>query len=244
MADKTFKGKITFVQHEKKFVSIEYTDKGKIKTVNGSIKDAAQQKLIDEGLIKKPHYFREGDEVIFDLVRSVRGDKMTADRIRFRFNNTLNNLLNKAKLENKFTGYLKLVDDQYFIKEIASYHFFPLKFSPWEGTPAAHAFNEPVLFKLENISNPDKATARMLAPLYIPEYKKAQQLAEKKTVIEASVYKTSPHGIYVNIVGDKIHGKLALKNKTDADKIKPGDIIPIIITHVGPDRIAIKRVDS
>jgi hypothetical protein len=242
MDDKKLEGKITFVQYDKKYVTIEYLHNGKLKTVNGSIKEADLLKEKEDKATKKLHHFREGDEVTFVLTRSARGDKMVADQIQFRFNNSLSALLHKATTENKFSGYLKQVDDKYFIKEIGSYHFFPLKLSPWEKEPPPTAVNEPVLFMLENFSNPDKATALLLNRQFIPEYKKAQQLFENNTVIDARIFKTGPHGIYLNVIGDKIQAKLPLRT-SETDLIeKPGDKIKIMITYLGAEKIVVKRV--
>lgn len=242
MDEKILEGKITFVQYEKKYVSIEYLHNGKLKTINGSIKEADLLKGKEEKAVKKPHHFREGDEVNFVLTRSARGDKMVADHIQFRYNNSLSALLHRATTENKFSGYLKQVDDKYFIKEIGSYHFFPLKLSPWEKEPPPTALNEPVLFMLENFTNPDKATALLLNRQFIPEYKKAQQCFDNNTVIDATVFKTGPHGIYLNVMGSKIQAKIPLPtNKTNLTE-KPGDIVKIIITYLGMEKIAVKRV--
>ncbi|MEI9810534.1 MAG: hypothetical protein WDO16_23155 [Bacteroidota bacterium] len=93
MSEKILEGKITFVQYEKKYVTIEYLNNGKSKTVNGSIKEADLLKDNEDKSAKKLHYFREDDEVSFVLTRSDRGDKMVAARIRFRFNNSLSTLL-------------------------------------------------------------------------------------------------------------------------------------------------------
>ncbi len=229
MADKIFRGKITYVQYEKKFVSIEYLDKGKSKSINGSIKET----------VGKPHHFREGDEVDFMLTRSVRGDKMTASNIKYLFNNSLSNLLSKANTENDFTGYLKQVDDKFFIKEMNSYHFFPLKLSQWEKTPYPDELNEPVNFKLVNFSNPDKVSASLLHPSYISEFKKAQKLFEDKSEIDGKISKITPHGIYVDVINNKLQAKLPI---TESKEEKIGDIIKIIITYLSPDRIVIKRV--
>jgi len=243
MTEKILEGKITFVQYEKKYVTIEYLHNGKSKTVNGSIKEADLLKSKDEKAIKKLHHFREGDEVSFVLVKSARGDKMAADHILFRFNNSLSALLHKATTENKFSGYLKQVDDKYFIKEIGSYHFFPLKLSPWEKEPPPAAVNEPVLFMLENFVNADKAVAVLLNRQFIPEFKKAEQYFEKKAVIDATVFKISPHGIYLNVIGNKIQAKVPLPPVSKAGvSEKPGDTVKIIITYIGAEKIAVKRV--
>lgn len=239
--EKPLEGKVTFVQYDKKYVTIEYLHNGKSKTVNGSIKEADLLKSA-EGKATKDHYFREGDEVSFVLTKSARGDKMVADRIRFRFNNSLSALLHKATTDNKFSGYLKQVDDKYFIKEIGSYHFFPLKLSPWELEPSPAALNEPVLFMLENFSNPDKAVAVLLNRQFIPEYMKAEWYFENETVIDAIITKITPHGIYLNVIGNKIQAKIPLPAaKADLTE-KPGDKVKIIITHLGAEKIVVKRV--
>jgi len=243
MTEKLLEGTITFVQYDKKYVTIEYINNGKTKTVNGSIKEADLLKGKEEKATKKTHYFREGDNVNFVLTRSPRGDKMIADNIQFLFNNSLSALLHRATIENKFSGYLKQVDDKYFIKEIGSYHFFPLKLSPWEKEPPPASLNEPISFSLENFTNPDKATAVLANRQFIPEFKKAQQLMENKTIIDATVSKISPHGIYVQVMGNKIQAKIPLPpaSKTGLTE-KPGDTIKIIITYLGAEKIVVKRV--
>jgi hypothetical protein len=238
MKEKLLEGTITFVQHDKKYVTIEYLHNEKTKTVNGSIKETDLLKGLNVKAAKKQHHFREGDTVNFILTKSPRGDKMIADNIQFRFNNSLSSLLHKATIDNKFSGYLKQVEDKYFIKEMGSYHFFPLKLSPWEKEPPQTALNEPVLFSLENFTNPDKTIAVLVNRQFIPEYKKAQQLAENKTIIEATVFKISPHSIYVEVMGNKIQAKIPLIE----NKEKPGDKVKVIITYLGPEKIVVKRV--
>jgi hypothetical protein len=223
-------------------VTIEYLHNGKSKTVNGSIKEADLLKGKEDKDTKKLHHFREGDEINFILRRSDRGDKMVADHIQFRFNNSLSALLHKATLDNQFSGYLKQVDDKYYIKEIGSYHFFPLKLSAWEKEPPPSVVNEPVLFMLENFTNPDKTVALLLNRQFIPEYKKAQQYLENKTEIDATVNKISPHSIYVNVIGNKMQAKLPLSANKTGHTEKPGDIIKVMITYLGPEKIVVKRV--
>jgi ribosomal protein S1 len=241
MDEKLIEGKVTFVQHDKKYVSIEYLHNGKVKSVNGSIReeDLARERVPAKN--KVPHYFREGDEVSFILTKSLRGDKMIADKILYRFNNSLNVLLHKASTENNFLGYIKQVDDKYFIKELDSYHFFPLKLSPWEKEFSAADLNEAVPFTLENFSKPDKTMAVLRNRQFIPEFKKAKQYLESKTVVDAQVFKTTPHGIYLNVVGKKVQAKIPLSDKA-GDNEKPGDLIKIIITYLGPEKIVVARV--
>ena len=245
MATETIMGTITFINHDKDYATIQYTLNGKKKSISGNIGEREQLKLKAEKIIKRIHHFHVGDEVSFIINLSARGDKMIADCIEFRFNNALDNLINKSTIENRFVGYLKKVDDDYFVKETGSYIFFPLKLSPWERKPQESNLNEPYFFKLENTDKPDKATAAPYKSIFIHEYKIAQQYFENKTIIDATIFKISPHGIFVNVVGDKIQAKIPVSKKNEPNAaeidVKIGDTIKILITYLGSSRIVVER---
>ena len=243
MSDTRLQGEVSFVQYDKKFITIDYVYNGKKKSVNGSIKDEMQQKLKDEKLITGFHYFREGDQVSFDLVRSVRGDKMTADRIVFMYNNSYSNLLQKAAVDNEFAGYLKMVGEDYFIKEIGSYHFFPLRLSAWELRPPLNSINDPMYFRLDNIGNPEKVSAVLLDRKFIPGYSKAMKFFEEKKELSAEVVKISPHAVYVNLPEVRMQGKLPLK-KGEETTDKEGDNFKVLITYLGPDKFSIRKAGT
>jgi ribosomal protein S1 len=246
MATETMMGTISFINHDKDYATIEYTLNGKKKTITGNISEKEQLKLKAEKIIKKIHPFHVGDEVSFIIHLSARGDKMIADCIEFKFNNALDNLINKSAIENRFVGYLKRVDDDYFVKETGSYIFFPLKLSPWERSPRDSNLNEPFFFKLENTDKPGKATAASFKPVFIPEYRTAMQYFKNKTPVDATVYKITPHGIFVNILGHKIQAKIPVSKKNEPSSadtaLKTGDIIKVIISYLGNSRIIIERV--
>ena len=102
MSNTIIQGKVSFVNHEKKYVMIEYEVNGKKKTINGMVDDKTQQQLIKEGVIKKTHVFHIGDIVKFNAGLSGRGDKMVASNIQYLYNSALDVLINKAKTENNF----------------------------------------------------------------------------------------------------------------------------------------------
>ncbi len=239
-------GKVSFVHHEKDYISIEYTANGRKKTINGKVDEATQLKWKEEKLIKKPHHFHEGDEVSFTIVRSDRGDKMVADRIVYRFNNALGNLINRAGTENKFVGYLKLVDDQYFVKETGSYLFFPLVLLPWESRPSDKALNEPVFFRLENTDNPEKVSATLLKHRFIPEFLAAKKYYAEKTVIDAVIYKVSRHSIHVNVIGEKIQAKIPIDAKAEENagirQLKAGDRLKLVISYLSDAKIIVTPI--
>ena len=74
MSNTIIQGRISFVNHEKKYVMIEYEVNAKKKTINGNIDP------------KEKHFFQIGDVVSFVAGLSGRGDKMVASNIGFRYN--------------------------------------------------------------------------------------------------------------------------------------------------------------
>ncbi|HTL10415.1 MAG TPA: hypothetical protein VL307_19205 [Chitinophagaceae bacterium] len=238
MDEPVLEGKISFVHHDKDYVTIDYTHNNKKKSVNGKVDEARQLQMKEEKLIKKIHRFHEGDEVYFTLQRSARGDKMVAEKIRYRFNNTLGNLVNRARQNNQFSGYLKQVEDKYFVKETGSYQFFELRLSPWELPPPADKLNEPVVFQLNQLDKPEKLYATLLHHHYIPQYLAAQKLFTSKTPLNAAVYKITPNGIYLNLIGDKLRAKIAATGSI-METIKEGDKIKVIITYLSNSKIVV-----
>ncbi len=94
-----YKGKISFVNYEKHFATIDYSYNNKHKSVNCKT-DAADSS-------KKPHHYRLGDEVSFQMKLSDRGDKMTAYNVTYRHNEAIAKMIQQSAIENRFSGYLK-----------------------------------------------------------------------------------------------------------------------------------------
>ena len=232
-------GKISFINHEKKYAMIEYEEGNKNKTVRAVIDEKIQKELKEKKLIKKIHHFMVGDVVSFVVKLSDRGDRMMATGVEFLYNNALDILINKSMLNNKFIGYLKLVDDKYFVKEIDSYLFFPVPFSPWQIVPKELELNEQVNFALENTERKEKIFASLFNNDYIPEFEQAVKLFKTKTVINAEVFKVSAHGIYLNIVTNKIQSKIDFE-----EGIKVGDKIDILISYLGKNKIAVVKAND
>ena len=232
-------GKIAFINHDKQYAMIEYEEGNKKKTVRASIDEKAQKEMKEKKLIRKTHHFMVGDIVSFQVKLSDRGDRMVAMGMEFLYNNALDVLINKSLLSNKFIGYLKLVDDKYFVKEIDSYLFFPVPFSPWQIVPAELDLNEQVTFSLENIEKKEKIFASLFNNNYIPEFEQAVKLFKAKTVIAAQIYKISPHSIYLNIIGNKIQSKIDFE-----EGVQINDTINIVISYLGKNKIAVVRANK
>jgi hypothetical protein len=134
-----------------------------------------------------------------------------------------------------------VADDKFFVKEIESYVFFPVHISPWQVLPTAEELNEPVLFSLDHPEKKDKAIAILNKVKYIPEYNAAIKLFKDKTIINAEVYKVTPHSLYLNIIKDKIQAKLAVEEKSLVEP-KVGDTIPVRINFLSHKKIAVEKV--
>ena len=232
-------GKISFINHEKKYAMIEYEEGNKNKTVRAVIDEKIQKELKEKKLIKKTHHFMVGDVVSFVVKLSDRGDRMMATGVEFLYNNALDVLINKSMLNNKFIGYLKLADDKYFVKEIDSYLFFPVPFSPWQLVPKELELNEQVNFALENTERKEKIFASLFNNDYIPEFEQAVKLFKTKTVINAEIFKVSAHGIYLNIVTNKIQSKIDFE-----EGFKVGDKIDVLISYLGKNKIAVVKANN
>lgn len=245
----TISGKITFIHHDKNRAVIEYIDNGKKKTIHANIDNNEQRRLKDQKERKKMHRFLMGDQVTFVIKKTgVNGSVVFADNLKYQYNTALEILINKAAIENKFLGYIKITDSNYFIKEIESYLFFPLALSAYEIAPTEKETEQPVYFKLDNIEKPDKITASLFNHHYIPEFLTAIHHFKKQTVVEATVYNITAFGIYVNLVADKVKAKLSLDEdlqKKIADKtIGINTKIPVKIKHISLKRIVIEAADE
>jgi len=232
MEEKIHKGTISFVSYEKGFAIIEYEQGSKKKSVN------CKTDAIVKG--KKPHQLKIGDNISFQLKLSARGDKMTAYNIKFLHNTALSLLIQKAAIENRFSGYLKKIEEKYFVKEWDHYIIFTLQLSPWEKPPVESAENEAITFTLLNLDKPNSIVAELFSHNYIPEYKMAMQHFKNKTTAEGMVYKISPHAVYLNLFSDKIRAKLKVNNK-EIENINIGDKIPVLITFLTSNRIVVER---
>lgn len=235
MDQPVYKGKISYINFEKQFATIEYLQNNKQKSVN------CKMGAGDVG--KKSQQYRMGDIVSFQLKLSDRGDKMTAYNVKLLHNEGIDLLIQKAAIENRFSGYLKIVEEKYFVKEWESYILFPLQVSPWEKPPVETAANEAISFKLINLHKTNSVSAELFSHNYIPEYHKAMQHFQNNIQVDALIHKVSPHAVYLNLFDDKVQAKLPL-TAIEKDSLKEGDVIPVIITHFTKMRIVVKRADD
>ena len=217
-------GKITYVNHQKQYAMIEYEAGGKKRVV----------KMLISNADSKSAHFSSGDMVEFTLTHIKGTDRQEATEVAFKYNTALDVVMQKAKENNSFLGYLKKIGDEYFIKEINSYLFFKLQISKWQIEPEENEVNEPVAFFFEDITKKEKLLAVLFDNEYLPEYLQAVKLFKAQKPVPAVVTKVMPHAIYVNVVEDIITGKL-VNDRT----VEVGDTINVMITYLGKSKIAL-----
>ena len=236
------KGIISYINHDKGYATIEFQQNEKKKNINFKLADA---RLPGPGpgvpnQAPKSHHFRTGDHVSFEVQSTERTGRMIAAKVKFLYNQELEKIIQQARKENIFKGFLKIADGNLYVKELTSYLFFPLTISRWEKLPPEKMFNEAVDFTLLNIEKPDKMSAMLFTNDFIPEYRAALRYRENKTVITAIVFKVSPYAVYLNMFHDKIQAKLPVSSNTLHD-IKVGDKIEIRITYLSPLKIVVEK---
>jgi hypothetical protein len=229
MADQ--QGIITFIHHNKQYATIDYEHNGKMKSITARVNDG------DKAKTKSKHVFRIGDAVKFEMQPSARGDKMIAGGLKFLYNTALEILVNKARIENRFAGFLKEADGDLYIKERDSYIFFPLKVLKWENPPASSAFNEVITFKLVNIDKPHALVAELFSHDFTPAYRQAVEFSKNGKTLEAVVTKTSPFAVYLGLFGGELTSKLPADKLTG---VNAGDKIPVRIIHLSGDRVVVE----
>ncbi len=244
MSSKIITGKITFIHHEKERAVIEYSENNKKKTIQADINPYPLHKKEGVTVARNPHRYLIGDHVNFTIKKTGANGKIQyASDLQYLYNTTLELLINKALEENKFLGYVKQTGKEFFIKEIDSYLFFPLKISAYEVAPVIEENQKPVQFKLEQIDTPEKIVAVLYNHTYIPEFLPAVQAFKKKTSMEATVTKITPFGVYVTLYDGKITSKLALNDllnqKITDQLIQVGTVLPVVISHLNADRIVV-----
>ena len=245
MSEKYFRGKITFINNDKQTATIEYVSQNKIKTIQAVINDKQQQKYVEMKLIKKPHRFLVGDNVKF-VIKKSSANVFFADHILYEFNNSLEVLIEKARVANKFLGYIKIVEEKYFIKEIDSYLFFPLQFSKFEIKPEITATEKPISFKLLNIDKTDKIAAELYNHNYVPGFKTAVKQFKNEEIVSALVNKITPYGVFVVLSESMLEAKLQIddmiSNKIKNQEIDVQQSIQVKIKHITGDRIVIEMI--
>ena len=238
MSATIIEGQISYINHEKQYALIEYFAGGKKRNITGSIGEKLQSELQKQGLVNMVHPFAVGDVVQFQTQHIKLGDKMKAINIVFKYNTALDTLINKSKTNNDFVGYIKKLDEQYFIKEIDSYLFLKLDVGQWQLLPSGNNEEMAVHFMLNNADKQKRITASLLKEQFSPAYQQAKIAFKAKKSVSGIITKISAHAVYVDLFDGEMQGKMLLDVCKDV-QLALGKELMIQITHLGKHKIVI-----
>ena len=124
--------------------------------------------------------------------------------------------------------------------------FFPLTISKYEHAPVTNENEKPVSFKLVNIEKPEKLSAELYNHNYLDGFLIAVKQHKKEEVVNATVTKITPYGIFITLNESALDGKLSindvLSEKLKSETIKVGCTLSVKIIHLTTDRIIIEYV--
>ncbi len=149
-------------------------------------------------------------------------------------------MLTKAEIENKFLGYLKIIEDRLYIKEVETYLFIPIDFSKWELLPEDNLINTMVSFKLTNTNKINKLFAKLLDSKHHQEFQIIKDYWTKGAILTARITKLNPASISLDLLNGQFKGKLTQVYKDEEFSV--GQLIEVRITNIDSDTIGVSRL--
>ncbi len=174
----------------------------------------------------------KGDKVSFDIVE--KEGKEEAQNISFIQNANLDGLRKDFEKQTKLKGFLKKVEEHYYVEDRDTYIYIRLLFSENENNLKENygdKLNQLIEYKIVSITDKNKIRAINFNRTFLPE---CYLILEKKP-IEGRVI-SSEEGVYKIKVYDKIIGfipaSLALKR---TPKLEPEEIISVTCIKANED---------
>jgi DNA-directed RNA polymerase subunit E'/Rpb7 len=169
--------------------------------------DINQTKAKNEELMKLKQsrirtIFFEWDEVNYK-VRTVNGKKEAYD-IEYLGNAKRQAIIDEAIEKQTLSGYLKHIDDKYFVKHIPTYIFIPLTILPVE-TDIEETYskrnNQLVQFKIEKPGKIDKISAYLADRKINPVYGELKKAYDNDELVTGKITKQVKGGLIVEFGG-------------------------------------------
>ena len=240
---KNYIGQIAYLREGKSHGVIEYEDNGEPKSILFLRNMKEQVAFKKQNLQKDVHQFRSGDIVKFQIKHSEKDiTKSIAYNVFYLRNEALDNLLNLAAISNKFFGFLKKIEEDYFVKEVQTYLFIPVDFSKWEHLPSDDLVNTKVSFKLINQQKINKLSAKLLDATYRDEIQVIKSYLDKQDPIAATITKLNPNSIAVDLLNGQFKGKLPLSDNLENVKCEVGEEVIVRIENIDKNVIEVRRL--
>lgn len=238
-----YKGQIAYLQEGKSHGVIEYQDNNERKSILFLRNIKEQVAFKKQNLQKDIHTFRNGDVVQFQIKQSDKDStKFIAYYVLYIKNEAVDALLNLAKTSNKFIGFLKKIEEDYFIKEVTTYLFIPVMFSNWEYLPNDDLINKKISFKLINQEKINKLSAKLLDTTYTDEIQTLKWHLDEQRPLIATIMKFNPASVSVSLLDGQFKGKLPLSENVNETTFSIGDTIKVTVDSIDKNIIDLKRI--
>jgi len=130
------------------------------------------------------------------------GDKFEAFDIEYVGNEQRQLLIEEYQEKKVLLGYLKKVNDTFFVKHISTYVFLPIEISKYEiESSYDERLNQLVQFQLKNINKIDKIKAILTDRTYSCEWEKIKELFERQEIISGLIKQRTRGGFIVDVFG-------------------------------------------
>lgn len=195
------------------------------------------------GLTKKEvmslHKFRNGDEVQFKIKEHAKHGLCCYDVV-FVKNSRTDKIIEEAKELNILKGYLKKVEDKYFVKHVSTYCYIPVLISEWEADLDMiydDRINNLVTFELQNLEKPYKISAILTDRVFKPEFALLTELKSLNQSTFATITGVTPEGYFCYLLHDTIRSFVGFYTSEHVQlrKLKKGDIVEVRITRINTE---------
>lgn len=239
---KIYTGQIAYLHEGKSHGVIEYEDNAVLKSILFLKNIKEQVTFKKQNLQKDIHQFRSGDIVKFQIKQSDKDStKLIAYNVLYLRNEAIDNLLNRAAISNRFIGFLKQINEDYFVKEVQTYLFIPVTFSKWERLPDNDLINKKVDFRLINQEKINKLLAKLLDTTYIDEIQVIKSYLDKQEPIVAKINKFNPTSVSVSLLNGQFKGKLPLNEDLNETHYEVGEEITVLVENIDKNIIEVRQ---
>ena len=200
---KIYNGKVSYFNINKHYGFIAcgdtsyyfFVDVEKIRTENRALR---KQKI-------KPEIKREysvGDEVNFKLKLNHRNNIEAYD-IEYLENTQRKLLIDEAEEKGVLSGYLKKIENKFFVKHVTTYILIPVTITRYEVDTELiyeNRINQIVQFQLQ-ITKKDKLKASLIDKKFDPNWEKLEKIFKRKEIVSGCIIDKYQWGLIVDVLG-------------------------------------------
>ena len=239
-AETIYKGIVTYFSIERHF---GFIDSELQEDIFFFIDTMQIRKMKKEGLALPRKVFFNGDEVYFKVRNSTKGSSgLEAFDLRYIQNEKIDEMLSLIREEKPLTGYIKKLDDGYYVKDKQTYLFIPIEISDWEtGNEYVyeHRINELVNYRVERIPKHQKNIKAILPDrIFSSTYHQLLALKENRELITVRITGKRKGGYFGAFLNNTVDCFIIVKEEQDKPgALKTGDIVACRIKYINLSKV-------